>query len=1548
MSPISSTRPTGSTDDKTLVVLGDLGLALLCALAGSMWLLAVEPGAHAGHEQGFAAQLASMLGCTAAFALVALPLTVHVSRARRESTPREDVIVQAPVVALAVAVGAWLHAGLHGIQESPSSVLADAATVLVAVLPVLVLGRSFPGRLRALPSRRLLAVAIGAALAAAVAGLGGAATSAASAATPGCLSGGPVDRSYDVSAIDVDITTNRFGDHDPDGHMYALTSAIPAIRAEEQSRQVSVGLRDDPIQPLVIRANEGDCLSITFTNQAADGDLGMHIDGLEYEASSSGDQLGANPSSAVAPGQTAAYRYSVPNDPREEGGHYIHPGPGHRALIDHGLFGSLIVEPPGSTYWDASTLGKPLVSGWEAIIKPAGVDVACMPTSATPTCGFREAVLLHHEFGNDNETLTGADGLKLPLVDKTTGSYRPGEFALNYRSEPFRNRLLDYPKEKSHAYSSYTFGEPSTPMMRGYLADPTKIRIMHVGAEKFHIFHLHGGGDRWRFNPVSDASYNYADTGLRKDPPTVGSPSQRLDSQSIGPGESYNLEIEGGAGGVQQSAGDFLYHCHIAKHYVSGMWAFWRVYDTRQPDLVPLTDRPLPPKAVESTGLIGKTFNGKKLTAKNLGSWIRPQLPPSGIPADNQDATVLNWKIAGTAKKPVYLGAPADPTVYTDSPMGFPGQPNLLAIDRTHMRRSRPAILFNPVNGRPAYPLLRTHIGGRPPFTPNGHSGAPWLGEDANQPVHGRGPAPWAKRKDGLCPKGRTERTYNVVAIAKPIRRTPNFVDDDGRIFVLAHDKDATLADGDRGEPLAIRANQGDCVAITLTNEIPDNKAFDKFSKVSMHIHHVQFDVQGSDGVSAGYAYEHSVRPYQLSSATLTAPAAKGSTTLHLSSIDGLTGTDANGRIDKKWIAVGEGTESIDIKQIKWVNPSTKTVRLKTGLGSDHPAGQYAGTEFLQERWYPDVMLDNIFWHDHVDGIHGWGHGLVGQLIIEPQGSTWTDPVTGKPVDSGTYVDINTPNALAPGLVNGSFRELALWTINDNDGDAYSTLNLKANPLIDRPDQANQFSSWKYGDPITPLPRLYPNDPLVVRTVSISPTLDTLHLMGGRTVLEPRQTMPDADGNPSPEGTIIDAVHGGISERYTLVFNGESPNMRMQPGDYLYANGVQHRLQDGAWGIMRILPGLVDDLQPLDGVPTPTTPYTMPNPTGQAPPPSDGPGNPCPDGAPTRSFDLTAMDRSNSNSNGGRTAYVPTSDAAAIQARTKTPEPLVMHVVAGECVEVTLRNQLLDPVGFAVGKLIREGGSGGVNVGFSTDQNVAPGGVRNYVYYVPSDQIGSAAIGDLASTTTMNRGLYGMVVVAPASTVPGQPTTFRDPTTGGLKDLGAQVLVRAPGNVPANYRDFAVTLADDDIQMGRDLMPYPTNANAGATLLNYKSAPTLNGDLVFTDPGQVPWLRGYVGDPELVHVLMAPGSENSHVFSLGGLRWPQDPRIPNSNWMTHQGMAGWETFDLQVVGGVGGGHTGDYFYGDTRLPFTQVGAWGLQRALPADNCSILRVDGSIC
>ena len=32
----------------------------------------------------------------------------------------------------------------------------------------------------------------------------------------------------------------------------------------------------------------------------------------------------------------------------------------------------------------------------------------------------------------------------------------------------------------------------------------------------------------------------------------------------------------------QQLAGDFLFHCHVAHHYIAGMWGYWRVHSTIQ------------------------------------------------------------------------------------------------------------------------------------------------------------------------------------------------------------------------------------------------------------------------------------------------------------------------------------------------------------------------------------------------------------------------------------------------------------------------------------------------------------------------------------------------------------------------------------------------------------------------------------------------------------------------------------------------------------------------------------------------------------------------------------------------------------------------------------------------------------------------------------------------------------------------------------------------------------------------------------------------------
>src|SRR5690349_6185418 len=384
---------------------------------------------------------------------------------------------------------------------------------------------------------------------------------------------------------------------------------------------------------------------------------------------SSGDAVGANPASEVVQGASASYVYYIPNDPQLEGSHLIHPGPGYRDAVDHGLFGTLEVEPAGSTYLDVST-GKPLASGWAASIVP--------PTNKA----FREYVLAFHEIGNEEFKIRTRTGDDLPQLDPITTAYRPGARAMNYRSEPFFDRLSFAPTQEAQGYGSYTFGDPATPMPRSYQADPTKIRIIHAGSEMMHVFHLHGGGIRWRYNPQADHTYNYADTGLKKFPVQM-SDSSRLDSQAFGPGEAYDLEIEGGAGGVQQGAGEFLFHCHIASHYVSGMWSFWRVFDTLQPDLKPLPDRAPPPEAVTSEGLIGKTMpDGTTLTAQNLDEWIKPQLPPQGVPIDGQDSTVWNYATQGN----LYLGEPEDKGPWPDllddhDSQWVPGHPGLMAGD---------------------------------------------------------------------------------------------------------------------------------------------------------------------------------------------------------------------------------------------------------------------------------------------------------------------------------------------------------------------------------------------------------------------------------------------------------------------------------------------------------------------------------------------------------------------------------------------------------------------------------------------------------------------------------------------------------------------------------------------------------------------------------------------------------------------------------------------------------------------------------------------------
>ena len=209
------------------------------------------------------------------------------------------------------------------------------------------------------------------------------------------------------------------------------------------------------------------------------------------------------------------------------------------------------------------------------------------------------------------------------------------------------------------------------------------------------------------------------------------------------------MRTSAASGGCQQSAGDFLVHCHVAHHYFAGMWGLWRVYNTLQdgaastdslPPLVELPDREgeVEP-AVDSSKLAGTTvdWSGKSfdITATGLAR-------VGGAPAS------AARQAAGLRR----LGAGLDDRrmdVYRER-----------AGDRTRSGRAiasrapgerPPSVTFDPETGKLAYPFLRPHFGKRPPFAP-GHGPAP-LPRPAEDARSGRRP-PGANGPASVCPDG--------------------------------------------------------------------------------------------------------------------------------------------------------------------------------------------------------------------------------------------------------------------------------------------------------------------------------------------------------------------------------------------------------------------------------------------------------------------------------------------------------------------------------------------------------------------------------------------------------------------------------------------------------------------------------------------------------------------------------------------------------------------------------------------------------------------------
>ena len=232
-----------------------------------------------------------------------------------------------------------------------------------------------------------------------------------------------------VVALEQVYYYNRFGSFNPSGMMYALRrdvvdeeskQPIGLVQNEDDDRRLAghVQLREGKRpRPLILRANQGDCLEVVFTNllsPAANGQesfkdpatggfsvmdgedpgtrhASLHVNGLEYagkaadygsklsfdanvgrppkgahnkdnRCSSSAAQFGENRCALAAPGETRTYRWYA----KQEGGYLFYSmagpagGEGDGGQLGLGLFGSINVQPRGTKWYRSQVTEREL------------------------------------------------------------------------------------------------------------------------------------------------------------------------------------------------------------------------------------------------------------------------------------------------------------------------------------------------------------------------------------------------------------------------------------------------------------------------------------------------------------------------------------------------------------------------------------------------------------------------------------------------------------------------------------------------------------------------------------------------------------------------------------------------------------------------------------------------------------------------------------------------------------------------------------------------------------------------------------------------------------------------------------------------------------------------------------------------------------------------------------------------------------------------------------------------------------------------------------
>jgi hypothetical protein len=514
---------------------------------------------------------------------------------------------------------------------------------------------------------------------------------------------------------------------------------------------------------------------------------------------------------------------------------------------------------------------------------------------------------------------------------------------------------LDCFKIKPKATKAFFPDDPSN-VYHSYLRDHLKFRIVHAGSKEHHIHHQHA--HQWLHTPDSDTS-------------------SYLDSQAIGPGSAFTLEmVYNGSGNRNLTAGDSIFHCHFYPHFAQGMWGMWRVHDVLETG-TPLDEEGRPRRGSRAYP-DGEILAGTPIPAVvPLPTIAMAPLPEAAVEIVDGQVVVSG---DGNPGYPFFVPGvaghrPPHPPLDTIDDGGLPrhvitgGSFTELHTRLDFRKELEKADAFQlPETGTKVeeqamkFHAQRAH----PTFTPEGVT-AKFI-TNGLPAIAG---APYAD--PCITDKGEpTGRPLNYKAADIQLDVTINkagwhFFQQ--RITSLWGDVADTLNGTRAPEPLFFRANSRDCITYELTNLLPNNYVQDDFQVrtptdiTGQHIHLVKFDVTSSDGAANGFNYEDgSFSPEEV--------------------IERITAINTYGGLLQD-----DGSRVV-------LEPKP------------HPFFGTKGAQTTVQRWYADEVLDNagndrtlrtVFTHDHFGPSTHQQVGLYAGLVVEPQHSTWLDPDSGTP-----------------------------------------------------------------------------------------------------------------------------------------------------------------------------------------------------------------------------------------------------------------------------------------------------------------------------------------------------------------------------------------------------------------------------------------------------------------------------------------------------------------------------------------------------------------------